>query len=288
MIKAADLIDGFRYALDSHWGYIYGATHEMWSAERQAAYVKEYSGDPDRQTSCEYGGKWAGHWVTDCSGLFHYWFKKFGSSIPHGSNSIWNGSCAAKGQLSRGERTDGQPLLPGAAVFTSSGDKHNHIGLYIGNGLVIEAQGTQAGVVTSLISNKKWSHWGLLKGVDYNGGSEEKTMTAVVVLPTGKTGKTVNMRERASTSSPIVKQIPVGSTVDMYEDLGQWCRIGYAGLSGYMMGDYLEYGQEDETGGAEISPEDLKKIEKCLTGIEQAVKAINEWADTIGSIVGRG
>ena len=113
-------------------------------------------------------------------------------------------------------------------------------------------------------------------------------MTAKVVLPAGKSGRTVNMREKQSTSSPIEKHVPVGSEVDLYEDQGQWCRIGYKGQTGYMMSDYLEYGQQDETGGADLTPEELEKIEKSLSGIEQALQAIAEWTDDIGRIVGRG
>ena len=113
-------------------------------------------------------------------------------------------------------------------------------------------------------------------------------MTARVVLPAGRSGSTVNMREQPSTSSGIIKKVPVGSDVELYEDMGQWCRIGYGGQTGYMMSDYLEYGQEDETGSADLKPEEMDQIDKCLTGIQQAVKAIDEWADQIGSIIGRG
>lgn len=287
MIRAAVLIAKFYDSIG--WGYIYGCTHEMWSEAKQREYERKYSDDPDRQNSCKYGGKWVGHWVTDCSGLFHYWFSQLGGKIAHGSNSIWDNWCTQKGTMVSGNRTDGKALIPGTAVFTStnSGEKHNHIGLYVGGGLVIEAQGAQAGVVTSVITNKKWTHWGELKGVSYEEGGE-KTMTAKVVLPAGKSGRTVNMREKPSTSSPIEKQVPVGSEVDLYEDQGQWCRIGYKGQTGYMMSDYLEYGQQDETGGADLTPEELDEINKCLSGIEQATRAITEWTDTIGRIVGRG
>ena len=286
MIKAAALIAKFYDSLG--WGYIYGCSHEMWSEAKQREYERKYSDDPDRQNSCKYGGKWVGHWVTDCSGLFHYWFSQLGGKIAHGSNSIWDNSCTDKGELRDGSRTDGKPLKPGTAVFTtSSNGRHNHIGLYVGGGLVIEAQGAQAGVVTSVVTNKKWTLWGELKGVSYEEGGE-KTMTAKVVLPSGKSGRTVNMREKASTSSGIVKQVPVGSTVDLYEDLGQWCRIGYGGQTGYMMSDYLEYGQQDETGGADLTPEEMTQIDVCLTSIQQAVKSIDKWAEQIGSIIGRG
>ena len=60
-------------------------------------------------------------------------------------------------------------MKPGTAVFTGDASKHGHIGLYVGNGKVIEASGTQAGVCTSNLSAGKWTYWGELKDVSYSG-----------------------------------------------------------------------------------------------------------------------
>lgn len=284
MINAKDLIEKFQYALDNHWGYIMYMTHEMWSESKQRFYVAERSSDPNCENSCKYGSKWYGHWVTDCSGLFKWSFTMLGGSIAHGSNSIWDRYCTDKGELRNGSRTDGNPLKPGTAVFTTaSNGKHNHIGLYIGQGLVIEAQGTEAGVVTSLISNKKWKAWGELKGVSYADGEDEKEMVnAKVVLPSGATGSTVNMRERADRKSGIVCKVPVGSTVAVLKDEQTWCYIEYSGKTGWMMSNYLEYdGQGGESDDRELTPEEQAQIDTALKTIEAAV-------DKIGSIVGRG
>jgi cell wall-associated NlpC family hydrolase len=90
-----------------------------------------------------YGAKWIGKWVTDCSGLFYWAFKELGGYMYHGSNTMWDKYCTAQGNLSSGARTDGQTLKPGTAVFTlKSGGNRSHVGLYIGNGKVIEASGT--------------------------------------------------------------------------------------------------------------------------------------------------
>ena len=285
-ILTSDLIHIFQQALAENWGYIYGKTHEMWSEQKQAAYAKEYAGDPDRENSVLYGGRWADHWVTDCSGLFAWGFHQLGGKIAHGSNSIWNGYCSEKGLLSGGRRKDGKPLLPGTAVFTSSGEKHNHIGLFIGYGKVIEAQGAQAGVVTSKITNKKWTHWGELKGIQYDesGGVE---MYATVVLPTGATGTTVNMRASTamrdgSPAGALIDRVPVGATVEVLSDQGTWCQIGYNGLVGYMMSNYLEYtGQGGESGG------DVVTVAERLT-IETALNEIDKQMEIIRSTLGRG
>ena len=102
------------------------------------------------------------------------------------------------------------------------------------------------------------------------------------LAPSGKTGKTVNLRKETSTSSALVARIAVGSRVYILEDLGQWCRIGYGNDEGYMLSNYLEYdGQTDETDGKGLSDDDRAKIDGALKSIEQA-------CDVIGGIVGRG
>lgn len=278
MIQAKALIAGFEQAISEGWGYIYGATHEMWSEAKQAAYAREHSGDPDRENSVKYGGKWAGHWVTDCSGLFHYWFAQLGGQIAHGSNSIWNNALSEKGTFSSGSQKEAG-LRPGYAVFTTSGDRHNHIGLYIGNGKVIEAQGAKAGVIYSKITDKRWTAWGRLKNVQYDSDDSEggkEGMTATVVLPTGASGSTVNMRSRPSTKAVLIDRVPVGTIVEIVSDRGEWCQIRYNGLTGWMMANYLEYsGQEGESGGdAADDEETAAKIEMALNEIEMQVDFI--------------
>lgn len=160
MINAGDLVDKFRQALSEQWGYIYGKSGQIWTQAMQ-----------DKATDAkikQYGQKWVGRNVADCSGLFAWAFKKLGGYIYHGSNTMWRDYCQKKGALKSGKRTDGQELLPGTAVFTGeTEDVHGHVGLYVGGGFVIEAKGTQAGVVTSKITDKRWNWWGELKGVKY-------------------------------------------------------------------------------------------------------------------------
>ena len=151
MIRAADLIAKFQFALDNHWGYIWGKWGQVWTARDQA--------NASREMTVKYGSKWIGHHVADCSGLFRWAFDQLGGTISHGSNLIYDGHCRSKGKLSGGRRTDGQELLPGTAVFTGTDSSKPHIGLYVGNGTVIEASGSKVGVITTDIGNSKWKYW---------------------------------------------------------------------------------------------------------------------------------
>ncbi len=159
MIRPDDLIAKFKYALAEKWGYIWGTAGVKWTQAKQNAATREQT--------VKYGGKWIGHMVADCSGLFAWAFKQLGSTMYHGSNTMYLKWCTDKGKLEHGKRTDGKTLLPGTAVFCYDGEKYGHVGLYIGDGEVIEAAGTQAGVKKSSVTDTKWKNWGELKDVNY-------------------------------------------------------------------------------------------------------------------------
>ena len=177
MITTDDLIAKFQYALNQKFGYIWGTAGIKWTAEKQKELEK--TTDADRAQGRKYGSKWINHIVADCSGLFTWAFKKLGGTMYHGSNTMYLKWCTDKGQLKKGVRTDGKGLKPGTAVFVWNGQTYSHVGLFIGNGKVIEAKGTQAGVTTSKVSDSKWTHWGELKGVDYSKVSPTPTPVPV-------------------------------------------------------------------------------------------------------------
>ena len=174
MIKAEALIAKFRQALDEHWGYIWGTAGEKWTAEKQKELEK--TTDANRAQGRQYGSKWIGHRVADCSGLFSWAFKQLGGTIYHGSDTMYRKYCVNKGELSKGKRTDRGTLKPGTAVFVWNGSSYSHVGLYAGNGIVIEAMSTLKGVTTTKVTAGKWTHWGEVTGVDYAGDNAELRM----------------------------------------------------------------------------------------------------------------
>ena len=169
MINANDLIALFRQALSEKWGYIWGTAGVTWTAARQAALEKTTDGS--RANSRRYGSKWIGKKVADCSGLFSWAFKQLGGTMYHGSNTMYLKWCAAKGELKNGKRTDFATLKPGTAVFCWDGSTYSHVGLYVGEGTVIEAAGAREGVTTSPVTATKWKFWGELSGVGYGAGN---------------------------------------------------------------------------------------------------------------------
>jgi cell wall-associated NlpC family hydrolase len=111
-IKASALIIKFQFAYDNKWGYIYGEWHTAWTQAKQTAlvnsFVKKYGSNWKNDEAAKkankyygalYGSKWVGHIVTDCSGLFYWAFKELGGYMYHGSNTMWDKYCTAKGEL---------------------------------------------------------------------------------------------------------------------------------------------------------------------------------------------
>ena len=193
MIKAEALIAKFRQALEEKWGYIWGTAGEKWTAEKQKELEK--TTDANRAQGRQYGSKWIGHRVADCSGLFSWAFRQLGGSIYHGSDTMYRKFCVNKGELNKGKRTDRGTLKPGTAVFVWNGKTYSHVGLYAGNGTVIEAMGTLNGVTTTKVTATKWTHWGELTGVDYSGAGEppaaDTADPAKPVLRKGSKGQAV-------------------------------------------------------------------------------------------------
>lgn len=201
MISNIALVDLFKKALSEKWGYIWGTAGIVWTQARQnqkvnymiSKYGENWKKNADAKNdhyynACLYGAKWIGHTVSDCSGMFVWAFKQFNIGMSHISSNIYLNYCTTKGKLT----SELKKTIPaGTAVFTGSSEKnHPHVGLYVGDGKVIEASGTQAGVCTSNITASKWTYYGLLKNVSYDGGGVSTPVPTPVgnELPTLKKG----------------------------------------------------------------------------------------------------
>ena len=71
-------------------------------------------------------------------------------------------NCSERGLL------ETMPDVPGVLVFMPG-----HVGVYVGNGKVIEARGHAYGVVQTDLNKRGWKEWGKLDWIEYTG---ENTM----------------------------------------------------------------------------------------------------------------
>ena len=157
-VKASDIVAGVIRVYEMGCGYIWGTHGVKWTEAKQKAGSKE-----NNAKTQAYGSQWIGSTVYDCSGLEYDVLGKLGLNIKHSCNSIWNGYLSEKGTLSQ---FPPEKRLPGMPVFKTSGSDRHHMGTYIGAGWVVEAKGTQTGVVIS-----KWETWdecGYYKNVDFD------------------------------------------------------------------------------------------------------------------------
>lgn len=167
-IKATKFAENVEAAFAEKRGYIWGTAGENWTQAKQNALVKKYNSDPEKykdlKLSTELGAKWIGHKVDDCSGLIKDIAGKLGiKGIYHGSNSQYNKNCYKKGKIVKGQK-----IPVGALIFTGDAIAHNHVGILTRDTCVTEAQSVNKGVVHTPLSNKKWTYWGLLKGLEYD------------------------------------------------------------------------------------------------------------------------
>lgn len=250
----------------------------------------------------------------DCSGAFVYAFNQFGVKYPHGSNAIAR-QRTVKGLKPISKAKPGMAAFklrepsekgyalpdkyrPGGASYNGDVDDYYHIGLVDETGkYVLNAKGTNYGFCRdSLTAKNGWDCVAYLEDVEYEKGGESMedsrpVLTARVVLPSGASGNTVNLRSEPKTGPNIIARVPVGSTVKVLCDMGEWCEVQYPPKNGYMMSNYLEYegqGGESGDGAITISAKDAQAIDKALKEIEIELEAIRQFAEVIGSVVGRG
>lgn len=237
MVSAAKFVETVKTAYIEKWGYIYATAGVDWTKTKQNNLKAKYESDPnkysDYKLSAELGDKWIGHKVSDCSGLPKWALIQNGSNCPHGSNSIWRNSLSEKGPIDKNTE-----IAPGELVFKlRNGTDYHHVGVYIGDGYVIEAQGTRTGVIRSKLST--WGYHGKLKVVDY---SEEKHEEEIPMQGdykvTAKEGKSVRLRKGPSMSANILYEVPVGSDVKVLASNDGWATVQYT-VQGYMKTDFL-------------------------------------------------
>lgn len=151
-----DLVIYAKNAYDSGWGYVWGTYGDVLTDSLFASKLKQY---PDGVGSYAdfIRENWLGGRTTDCVGLIkgYGWFNPDTKAIEYGTNGMKDvgadgmySAAAVKGSM------DTMPDTPGLAVW-----KSGHIGVYIGNGEVIEAMGTKYGVVKTKLAGRGWSAW---------------------------------------------------------------------------------------------------------------------------------
>lgn len=151
-----DLVKWSEFAADKSWGYVWGTYGTVLSPDFLESKIIQY---PD-----EVGGKedfirenWLGKRTADCVGLIkgYSWYDTASQMTILVSNGMPDiGADTMYENATEKGIIDTIPEIPGLAVW-----KEGHIGVYIGEGKVVEAYGTTSGVIRSELANGGWTHW---------------------------------------------------------------------------------------------------------------------------------
>ena len=134
------------------------ASNNLWKVKKQQ-YPSQYKSSRDKQIKKDIE---EGRTVTDCSGLIKGFMMTLDNgqivytpSLDLGANTYYN-QATEKGTIKT------MPDIPGLAVW-----KEGHIGVYVGNGEVIEARGFDYGVQKYKLSDRPYTKWLKIPGLEY-------------------------------------------------------------------------------------------------------------------------
>ena len=142
------------------WGYVYGTfgqtvTQSLIDA-KAGQYPRVYAEVMgDGRTAYEHAQTWIGRRAADCVGLIkaYLWWRddQTGPAYTSLQDKSANGLYAAatiKGSI------ETLPETQGLLVW-----RDGHIGIYVGNGEVIESRGVEYGVIKTRLTDRNWTHW---------------------------------------------------------------------------------------------------------------------------------
>lgn len=162
-----DLVTYAEQAFNSGWGYVWGTYGDVLTETLFSSKLEQY---PDGVGNYEsfIRDNWLGGRTTDCVGLIkgYGWLDPNTMEIEYGTNGMPDISADSmyKNAAVSGSM-DTMPDVPGIAVW-----KSGHIGIYVGNGKVIEAMGTKYGVVKTNLADRSWSAWLKITYINYSIG----------------------------------------------------------------------------------------------------------------------
>lgn len=186
-----------------------------------ALYAQKKKQYPAYYTASDFSSQY-GQKVHDCVGLIkgYLWCDspdgspRYSSAQDVAVEGLYR-KCSRKGSITS------LPETPGVCVFMAN---MGHVGVYIGNGEVVEAMGHAYGVVKTKLAGRGWAYWGMPEWIDY--GAEEPSQSAAPTATTRKEDFTLGFR--------ILREGCVGSDVRalqlMLKARGYQC--GYYGSNG--------------------------------------------------------
>ena len=163
--NAEDLVVYVTHAWENQWGYVWGTFGQVLTESLLEQKISQYpSGVGDKEEIIR--EKWLGGRTADCVGLIksYGWLDADDLRIRYGSGGMPDIGADAMYYNAQVKGTlDTMPETPGLAVWRSG-----HIGVYVGDGEVIEAMGTAYGVVRTKLAERSWTAWLEIPYISYD------------------------------------------------------------------------------------------------------------------------
>ncbi len=173
MYTASGLITHAQQALARGAKYLFGCALKPLTLAELDRLHSEY---PQYVTDARYQiarSQYIGQICTDCSGLVYSYFPKYRQT-----DQMYNGAKTRN----RLDKNNVVGVVPPGAVLWRDG----HVGIYIGNGMEIEARGFDYGMQKRKVSDTTFTHWltfdGMLYDAKEGGGSLLLPIAAIALL----------------------------------------------------------------------------------------------------------
>lgn len=170
VMTAAQLIAYFQRAVDEGWGYVWSLNGELYTREKAEYYHKiqkptNSNRDPKTYwlTVC---AKWIGKMAADCSGGIVGAIRTVIPGYDDRNANTFYAQCTEKGPIKT------IPEIPGLCVW-----RDGHIGIYEGNGNVLEFRGADYGAVRTKLKDRNFTNWGRLRDINY---TKETDMAKII------------------------------------------------------------------------------------------------------------
>jgi hypothetical protein len=139
-----------------YWGYVLGGQGELYSIELAEKWGNEGRAGKSKTYFMVDCARWFGHRIVDCSGMIIQAIRSAKPGYEDKTADELYLECTKRGSMKT------IPEVPGICVR-----KPGHIGIYLGNGKVLESRGKDYGVVITNLHERPWTGWGYLADVEY-------------------------------------------------------------------------------------------------------------------------
>ncbi len=254
MFTNLGLVEHVKKALVEKWGYVYGTIGQILTEAILQYKMKQYPNNvPQYETFIR--ENWMGRRTADCVNLIKSYIWWNNGNVKYNPDIDVSADGMYKAAKKKGDITT-IPDIPGLCVW-----KDGHIGVYIGNGQVIEAHGTKSGVIKTPLKgagSTPWTHWLECPFISYEGAVDSGN------LYKGCTGDKVKELQTK------LNKIGYGLTVD--GDFGPKTEIAVASFQGH--NSLTPTGVVDEN--------TMKVIDDMITRLEGPKK--KTWIEIVESV----